>query len=237
MLTLQDLLRTRTAQPPLNKALYFDGVDDYVKVPNSPSLQPSSQITMCVWISTIYRGEIPPYILHKFDPVSPYPGYAVMLNQDGDTGHVGVWVGGGSYVNGVSDVRDGRFHFICGGTNGLTTFVYVDNELEKSYPQTPNLISTTNLFIGSARGVAQFFQGYIAQVLIYSRALSDSEITWNYNNLNNPIRDGLVLWLDARACDTSRNICYDLSGNNNHGTIYGAQVVTLPGPVRAGGRL
>jgi hypothetical protein len=74
-------------------------------------------------------------------------------------------------------------------------------------------------------------------ILVYSRSLSDSEVTWNYNNPNNPIRDGLVLWLDARACDASRNICYDLSGNNNHGTMYNVSIVTLPSPVRAGGRL
>ena len=34
MLTLQDLLRTRTTQPPLNKAMYFNGVNAWIKIGN-----------------------------------------------------------------------------------------------------------------------------------------------------------------------------------------------------------
>jgi hypothetical protein len=68
-------------------------------------------------------------------------------------------------------------------------------------------------------------------ILIYSRPLSDAEIRYNMSNPNNPIRDGLVLWLDARACDTSKNICYDLSGNGNHGTMYNVSIVTLPNQI------
>jgi hypothetical protein len=214
-------------------AMYFNGVNNYVKVANSPSLQPSSQITMCAWVSATYRGKKMPYIVYKFDPASPWPGYAVMLDQDGDTGHVGVWVGGALYVNGVSDVRDSIFHFICGGTDGSITYVYVDNMVECSYPQTPRLTSTIDLYIGSARGVAQFFQGYIAQVLIYSRFLSNSEIALNYSYPDTPVRNGLVLWLKAdpayvKDIDGDEILEWvDLSGYGNHGKIYGATLVKL----------
>jgi hypothetical protein len=74
---------------------------------------------------------------------------------------------------------------------------------------------------------------YSACVLIYSRPLSDSEITWNYSNPDNPIRNGLVLWLQAHP-DNIRDIdgdgvleWLDLSGYGNHGKIYGATLVKL----------
>jgi hypothetical protein len=66
-----------------------------------------------------------------------------------------------------------------------------------------------------------------SQLLIYSRALSDSEIQYNYNNPNNPITNGLVLWLQADPKYVSGNTWLDLSGYNNNGTIYGAQLVQL----------
>lgn len=75
--------------------------------------------------------------------------------------------------------------------------------------------------------------GLIAQVLLYSRALSDFEIAWNYNNLDNPIRSGLVLWLQADPAyvkdidDDDILEWVDLSGYGNHGKIYGAQLVQL----------
>jgi len=71
-------------------------------------------------------------------------------------------------------------------------------------------------------------QRYIAFIRIYSRALSRSEILHNYRNPNNPIRDGLVLWLDAR--NVIGNTWYDLSGYGNNGTIYGATQVSLFNP-------
>ena len=53
---------------------------------------------------------------------------------------------------------------------------------------------------------------------IYDRALSENEIKTLYNG--GDIRDGLVLYLPMD--EGSGNTVYDHSGNNNHGTIYGA---------------
>jgi hypothetical protein len=69
--------------------------------------------------------------------------------------------------------------------------------------------------------------------MIYSRILSETEISWNYVNPDNPIRNGLVLWLRAHP-DYIKDIdgdgvleWIDLSGFNNHGKIYGATLVKL----------
>ena len=73
--------------------------------------------------------------------------------------------------------------------------------------------------------------GLIAQVLLYSRVLSDSEVQWNYQYPDNPVRSGLVLWLQADPNNVKdidgdgRLEWIDLSGYGNHGKIYGAQLV------------
>lgn len=78
-----------------------------------------------------------------------------------------------------------------------------------------------------------YWNGYIAQVLVYSRDLSDSERRRNYQNPDNPVRNGLVLWLQAdpayvKDIDGDGVLEWiDLSGFNNHGKIYGAQLVQL----------
>jgi hypothetical protein len=239
MLTLQDLLRTRTrtAQPPLNEALYFDGVDDYIGVSRSPSLNvPSISIFMWVyqlryypsWGEYLDRNDY--YALGLIDgriyswlrvPTRSRVGATVLpLNQ---------WVFIGVTYDGIT-----RKHY----ANGKLDAQWVENAPLALYNSVRLIIgANANDTDTSLVAPSYFKQAYIAQVLIYSRALSDSEIQWNYNNPNNPIRDGLVLWLDARACDVPKNVCYDLSGNNNHCIIYGAQVVTLPSPVSAGGGL
>ena len=66
------------------------------------------------------------------------------------------------------------------------------------------------------------------QLLIYKdKALSDSEVEWNYKYPDNPIRDNLFVWLRAdpnnvRDIDGDGVLEWiDLSGYNNHGKIYG----------------
>jgi hypothetical protein len=93
--------------------------------------------------------------------------------------------------------------------------------------------NTVDLYIGSTIWRTLNILGYIAQVLIYSRTLSSSEILWNYSNPDNPVRNGLVLWLQAdpnyvKDIDGDGVLEWvDLSGNNNHGKIYGARLVQL----------
>ena len=84
--------------------------------------------------------------------------------------------------------------------------------------------------------IGQYFQGFIGFVRIYNRALSDSEIEWNFENPYEPVSDGLVLWL--LMDEGEGDVVYDKSGNGNDGTIYGAEWVRSPvlqwSPVKIG---
>ncbi|MEM4846475.1 MAG: hypothetical protein QW794_01790, partial [Thermosphaera sp.] len=57
-------------------------------------------------------------------------------------------------------------------------------------------------------------------VRIYSRALADEEILWNFYYPDNPVRNGLVLWLHWDSIDTASNVWYDKSGFGNHARLY-----------------
>jgi len=75
---------------------------------------------------------------------------------------------------------------------------------------------------------AYFFDGMVALVRQYNRILSQKEARHNMVHLSNPVRRGLVLWLDARYI--VNNTWKDLSGYGNHGTIYGATQVDVFDP-------
>ena len=71
------------------------------------------------------------------------------------------------------------------------------------------------------------------QLLVYTRDLADKDVDWNFKNPGNPVRNGLYVWLQAHP-DYIKDIdgdgrleWIDLSGFNNHGKIYGAQLVEL----------
>ncbi len=71
----------------------------------------------------------------------------------------------------------------------------------------------------------------IAFLRIYSRALSEEEIRHNYLFPDNPVRNGLVLWLHARPEYVSGNTWVDLSGFGNNATLNGPtleQIIKTP---------
>jgi len=217
-----------TRKPLLMKALFFNGVNNYVLVPHSDAFI-SREATLEVLVATSQ-------LLGRYQVIT--------TKWDGDVSHE-------VYVSGIDSY--GNFYVIHRNTAGSRIavtdgkamvmvwyhlmMIYKSDEYLRLYV---NGIAYTGTYSGTMyyntgplyigqRGDRQFFfLGYIAYVRLYSRALSVSEILHNFRNPNNPVRDRLVLWLDAR--NVSGNTWYDLSGYRNHGTIYGATLVSLPNP-------
>jgi hypothetical protein len=249
----------RTIQPPLNKAMYFDGINDYVLIPLT--VYGWSGITIQEWLypfqpkaNNAYTkfnmiGDFwtdRPSVFWGTDNRYDYTSLSlsfVTRKPDGTRGYYGFGIF--AYKNNWVNTAHGfslSDRTLIGYINGNKVYTATIPSSEKTVlewnPDTATYPEWYKRFVLGANVVGtENMKMMQANLLIYSRALTYSEILWNYQNPNNPIRDGLVLWLDARACDSTKNICYDLSGNNNHGIIYGAQIVTLPSPVRVGGSL
>jgi len=229
----------RTVQPLLNKAMYFDGMNAYISIPDSPSLNPRTSITIALWV---YQARRNPYDWTFLVAKAGWGSYHIISEDRWPSNQVGftVRVRGTDYRLRISKAIGSYWSFLAFTYDGFTgeQKTYFNGYIDTSASRTPGFIDTVagSLYITGAK--SYYFCGYMAQILIYKdRVLNEQEIRSLMNNPNNPIRDSLVLWLDARACDTSKNICYDLSGNNNHGTMYNVQIVTLSNPVRVGGSL
>jgi hypothetical protein len=214
-------------------AMYFDGVDDYVGVSRSPSLNVSS-ISIFMWV---YQFRY-------------YPSWGEYLDRNDYyalgliNGQVYSWLRLPTRSRvGATVLPPYQWIFIGVTYDGVTRKHYANGQLDAQWVENAPLAlyNSLRLIIGanandtdtSVVAPSSFKQTYIAQTLIYSRALSDSEVQWNYVNPDNPVRDGLVLWLQAHP-DYIKDIdgdglleWIDLSGFNNHGKIYGATLVKL----------
>jgi hypothetical protein len=214
-------------------AMYFDGVDDYVSVSRSPSLNVSS-ISIFMWV----------YQLRYYPSLGAYLDrndyYALGLIN----GRVYSWLRLPTRSRfGATVLPLYQWIFIGVTYDGVTRKHYANGRLDAQWVENAplELYNSLRLIIGangndtdtSVLAPSGFIQTYIAQTLIYSRALSDSEIQFNYSNPDNPIRNGLVLWLQAdpqyiKDIDGDGVLEWlDLSGNGNHGKIYGARLVEL----------
>jgi hypothetical protein len=78
-------------------------------------------------------------------------------------------------------VDDGNWHYGVFTFNGTTGIMYVDGTTAGSSTGYFNSNSYTN-YVGR-RAAGQYFSGSIANVGIYNRAISATEILQNYNTL------------------------------------------------------
>jgi len=222
-----------TRKPPLTKAMYFNGVDNYVQAPDSPLLRLYQMTLECLaYFSALPFGNYPGLISKTRDGYAYTTNYALEGVRNQKSIHLAIADGS-------------RWAEIISGPLSAYTWYHIAATYDLKYlrlyingtPVTPvattliPVVGSYPLWIGHTPNYA-YFNGYIAFVRLYNRALSQSEIIHNYRNPNNPVRDGLVLWLDARS--VSGSTWYDLSGNGNNGTIYGATQVSLPNPVGGG---
>jgi hypothetical protein len=218
-------------------AMYFDGIDDYVNCGNNPSLNTTTEAT----VEAVFYSLTEPWL--KKDGVVFGKGDWAITNSIGlccwhePRIYFGISSATVGYIANYWVNHYGKWWFIAGTVKARELTKVYDSGVLKvtiSASTSPWDLSKTNLFIARDPRVATyFFKGYIHTIRYYNRVLSDTEIQYNLNNPNNPIRDGLVLWFVAHP-DNVKDIdndgileWVDLSGNNNHGKIYGATIIKL----------
>jgi hypothetical protein len=197
---------------------YFDGVDDYI---TTPAINTGRDASMITWFNAVRDGWIVSQgstrpsryygrlsfrsagtiLYHYFilDPVGDY----YTISGSGIARHQWYHAVATHYWDGA---RDNAELYVNGAVVSSNTFSgYLSGESQPFY-------------LGSRYAVDNFFNGLISQFLLYSRALSDTEIAQAYN-ANIVGANGLVLFLDATFYNGTHYI--DLSGRGNHGVGYG----------------
>ena len=159
-------------------SIVFDGTNDYVNTNYNTAL---TDFTFCIW----YKS---------FDLTNPQAARLVDKSYINGfwmgkalTGAANSWGGGvreGSAPYGrFITLADTQWHFLVSRRSGTTHTILGDgitNTVSGTVSSTA--LSTDNMRLGAEYNIFQsLFKGNIAQVQMYNRALSDTEILQNYN--------------------------------------------------------
>ena len=215
-----------------NSSYYLNGQTDYITVPSVSSMLPN-RLTMSVWIKipSNYTGNngIGPIIRARF--------YGYVLWFDSSNGSIINILHHNSSAttttNTPSNINDNQWHQIVGTFDGTNNNLYLDGQLISTAVTT----TLSNLYYVSDGPVAfgrdgnnpstatAMYQGWIDDIGIWNRALSQQEITNMYNGVNysdtcNAVSGSLVNGLVAYYpfCGNAE----DQSGNGLNGAVNGA---------------
>lgn len=165
-----------------NKALFFDGVDDYAVATGYKGVTGGASRTCSAWIRTSLTAKEQNIMTWG----SGQSGQKWMFRvQDAGQLAVGVW---GGYIRGSSMVADGKWHHVAavldndGSPDVSEIRLYVDGVLETnttvSALQAINTASSQDVYLAvlSESNLQNYFAGTLDDLRVYSRALSGQEI-------------------------------------------------------------
>ena len=205
----------------------FNGIDDYISIPDDPSLDFdfNEDFTIAVWIkipatqldTTVTINEF----LVKWSGSTPYPYLFDVQNQThASPGKIKIARYDGTNnptITSTNAYNDDQWHQIVFTKNGSTLSLYIDGQFDKSTTDTTNT-TTTNaspVFFGRRGTVGYFFKGALDEVAIWDRNLSGPEIATLFTEQNagteldsdNALWDANLIsvwhmnsdWLDAKG--------------------------------------
>src|ERR1017187_9928930 len=179
-----------------NSAYYFNGIDNYIQIPNAPGLNPSNQISICAYVkpmgfykgpchgnSVLMKGDadyLPGNYLLRFDD-NAYTYQNNCNTSEVDTIHQNFYgpnaqtpsPGYTPYIN-----KD-QWYCLVYTYDGTTTKLYIDGVLINSQAVAGlTFVNNFDLFFGRLNNATfpYWFNGDLDEVRIYNRAINDLEV-------------------------------------------------------------
>ncbi|MCD6155065.1 MAG: LamG domain-containing protein [Candidatus Verstraetearchaeota archaeon] len=164
------------------KALEFDGVDDYVEVPHSESLNITDEITFLAWINPAEESVNNNKNIIEKNVAGPifwtrnlagYPYFGCVIDETFRS------------VAATTKLIPNQWQLIGGYYDGTELAIIINGKISNTVSITGSLSTSDNpitIGVDNTLTSGYFFNGTIDEVRIYNRALSAEEIQILYYN-------------------------------------------------------
>jgi hypothetical protein len=212
------------------EALDFDGTGDFITIADDNSIDFTTALTISTWVQSTSGGSYG-WIVDKKNGGGECFKLDISAAEGGRIRTRWWHSGDGSYKeveDSTANYNDSTWHHIVATFEASTAIkIYVDGvQTVSNTSSIPSSLDTSSdsLFIGSFIGSNYYFDGLIAQVGVYNKTLSASEVLSRYNlgvDGDWSSDDNLQGYWKMTTASTSSDAVTDLSTNSNHGTISG----------------
>ncbi len=172
--TISGATRVTTSQ--FGNVLSFNGSSNWVTVNDTASLDLTTGMTVEAWV---YPTSISGWRTVTIKEQTGSASYWLYANDDANRPANVVNIGGSTkQLSAGSQVRTNTWTHLASTYDGSTQKLYVNGALVGSRPQTGAIaLSNGALRIGGNSVWGEYFRGYIDEVRVYNRALTQTEIT------------------------------------------------------------
>jgi len=165
----------------LNKAFYFDGIDDFISIDSYNNMSPITAVSIAAWIKTIDNLAARAVI---YDRLETNDGFGLVLD---DSGFPRLSINGGeASCTGQEDVDDQMWHFIVGTYSSVSEkiVIYIDAILSDttSYSDLIYYTPEPRNQIGRTLDGEDYFHGVIDEIRIYNRELLQADVIALYDD-------------------------------------------------------
>jgi hypothetical protein len=161
-------------------SIVFDGVDDFVTVPSSTSLTIEGEgLTLGAWVNYNLTQQDWKGVIYKASGNST--GFQLFIDSSEFIAFGIITTTGFARPNSGVYLSPNTWHYIVGTYDGANMRIYENTILRNTLAKTGTIVNANvSLNIGRSFSTEEM-PGNIAQVSIYNRALSATEIFQNYN--------------------------------------------------------
>ncbi|MEM7128456.1 MAG: LamG-like jellyroll fold domain-containing protein [Chloroflexota bacterium] len=161
-------------QPPSQSAVQFNGVNQYIGVPDDPQLRISNNFTLAFWFKAGSTNQSQTYLLNRNNTAAVIYEYVDNAVEFFAIGYSGDNPRDGSQMT----IADTNWHHIVYRYDGVNWAGYLDGVEIFNTPRTFALDSATaaDWMMGTATSNVGFVNGSLDDVRVYSRGLSSAEI-------------------------------------------------------------
>jgi hypothetical protein len=167
----------------VGQAFSFNGVNQFVRIPDSPALDPTNALSLEAWVYvTAYPGLDIVTIIGKEDPAGVHQYQLTLWNTQGRWCFRPTIVvnGVGAYMAGNTAVQLGQWYHIATTYDGNSVKLYVNGNLDGNVPASGTVATSTQPLRIGGDETGWFFPGFVDEVSLYGRALFASEIQGIY---------------------------------------------------------
>jgi hypothetical protein len=163
-----------------NTSALFDGVNDYVVVPDANSLDLTTAVSVEAWVQRTKSAAYQVIVSKPGNGQSKFENYALWIDS---ANRLEAYFGDGvGFAQLVGPAIDTNWHHVVGTYDNATAKMYLDGSLRVSTSSSVHMTANAlPLNIGRANGGGFFLGGRIDEVAVYPSILSAARVQAHYN--------------------------------------------------------